>query len=61
MLIIEKLKANFIDRINFKIISATKLSRGKISATFIFCREIKLCGRVRFASYSAVRSLTEKF
>ena len=50
----------FIGRINFKIISATKLFRGKISATFIYCREIKICDRIRLASYSAVRSVTKK-
>ena len=49
----------FIGKINFKIISATKLFRCKINATFIFCRDLKFC-RIRFANYSAVRSLTKK-
>ena len=51
---------DFIDRINFKNIFATKLFCAEISATFIFSCEIKFCGRIRFASYSTVRSLTKK-
>ena len=55
------MNGNFYCRINFKIISDTKLFCGKISATCIFCCKINLCSRIKFAGYSALRSLSYIF